>query len=309
MLGNTNNVEVENDNHPELSKEEQHESDEAPIKIRVIGGWMRRDVDEDSERENKSQRMWHGGVDRNMEQYDNRNDNNYHFMTDEEIIKKKGKNVTSTSLSTHYKNGLIETAMELTQPIGSKKKLNTALHGYDGDEIITSDAYNSNARICHLPLEDGGMRSTCVAAAIVPRSLHFYCDSACAYCMTKIPRWKIDEYEASKSGNTSAKKKKKRSGRKKRKDESSSDESEYNEGKAFDVLEKNVGILTYHFHRQCLRLSENENSLMAILNDGEEMKDITTEKCISLKGYHENKSIDDVICDLCGRSGGVMQYF
>lgn len=301
------------DNYEEFSKDDNKDNDfidvDAPIKLRVIGGWMRRDGDEkDSEkRKDKYHRMWHGGVDRNMEKYDNRNENDFHFMSDEEIIKKKAKNNVPVSLNSQFKNGLIEAAMELSQSsVNSRLKSNSQLND---DSFQNYQPYISNPKICHLPLEDGGIRSTCLVPAYVPKSLHLYCDSACAYCMTKIPDWKIDEC---KTGSPRSKRKKKRSGKKKKDGEyTSSDESDYNDAKAFDVVEKSVGVFNYRFHRQCHALFENKDSLIAIINNSSEDEETSSsiEKYITIKNYHENKSVDDVICDLCGRPGGVMQYF
>jgi hypothetical protein len=130
--------------------------------------------------------------------------------------------------------------------------------------------------------------------------------------MTRFSKWKIDDYNASKEGcSPRSKRKKKRSGKKKKDGEyTSSDESDYNDAKAFDILEKSVGALNYRFHRQCLTLFESKDSLMAIIkNNDEEETLLSSEKYITIKDYHDYKNVDDVICDLCGRPGGVMQYF
>lgn len=248
------------------------------------------------------------------------------------------------SVSVRYKNEAIEAAVNAVQSSSHRRKPTfsasalssiasssgiaspSAANGAAGETAAAElrEAYRINPSLCYLPMEDGGIRFTSVSFAPVPRSLHPLCAAnlMCGYCMTVTPPKSStiacalrdavgagdDNAVGVRGGAKSSSKKSKKS----------STPWVAPEVDRYALTSKAYGAVTYRVHKQCTDanasdvLQQELQHLAAFNGDSgaDGASNISeTLPVVTLGEVYEYEQAEDAECDLCGRKGGVLQYF
>ena len=194
----------------------------------------------------------------------------------------------------------------------------------------------SSPLLFYLPCE-GGVEAACVTNAPVPSSLRSLCSSGeiCGFCLSPIPQgMKIfsPAYVASIMRRREKDKKIRAAKRRKLSVVDFDSDDDRPELSKF-LVSKEVGAATFVLHQQCAFAVDNggiqrvlstllsdsikpsftdirhtsESSESATDHDKLEMKKLM--KGVELGDFYECDEADDAECDLCGRAGGIMQFF
>jgi hypothetical protein len=201
----------------------------------------------------------------------------------------------------------------------------------------------------YMPAVDGGLRYVCLTSSNLPRSMHIFCSLGlvCGYCLLPFNPGKtaqnksndvnvepnkavkaVTTHSMNSDENVKTKKKRLKSKKKKKKNE---DLISWKE----KVVSVSVGAVDFYLHQACAYMAEegsqllqlaNRNSLMTDLSKCPQVSDKTeveTKATFSISKSDETKNNeiiqvnhvyaydepDDCICDLCGRQGGILQFF
>lgn len=219
------------------------------------------------------------------------------------------------TLSKRFHEDIIETAISFCYP-AHRKKNNIFTTGHQQKHV-----YNLEKPLINLlPCEDGGLRAVCISSATTHKSLHQLCIDKvlCAYCVSAV----TDEYKEIKDSKKETdnkkhlKTKRKYSG----KDDIFSQEIE----KALKLIDRSLGAVTYSLHPQCNDRVSMEIRLMNPQSSEESDLNPTTgiicreslsfgvgcsTKYLTPSDFYEYDEVDEVVCDLCGRCGGIIQFF
>ena len=196
----------------------------------------------------------------------------------------------------------------------------------------------SSPLLFYLPCE-GGVEAACVTNAPVPSSLQSLCSSGemCAFCLAPIPpgtKLFSPAYVASIMRRREKEKKLRAAKRRKLSNVDLDFDSEDDRPEpAKFLVSKEVGAATFVLHQQCAFAADNGGILRvlsALLSDPvnpspshitrtSESSDAATNqdevkmkkllKGVELGDFYECDEADDAECDLCGRAGGMMQFF
>lgn len=216
------------------------------------------------------------------------------------------KVVGDQPLHIRFKRELIESAVNQLQ---NKKRvvLKSTSSGTEGFKSTSTDDTGNLRRqsqaidscvessiITLLPLEDGGVRWSCVSTTCVVKSLHVLCFSSlwCGLCLTKISSDDVNDKPPTMKKSQPKPKKKTL-----KRDSAILDEEE--EVVPYVLQEKTVGSVTYTIHAQCAYIFDN-NAMNT---------DIQRFGTIRINNHYHYDEIDDADCDLCGRRGAIMFYF
>ena len=223
--------------------------------------------------------------------------------TQREIVAENG-----ATLSSRYNEDIIETAISFCYP-AHRKKLNI-FNTFQQQKHV----YNLEKPLINLlPCEDGGLRAVCISSATTPKSLHLLCIDKilCAYCVSVV----ADEYKSTQESKKDIDKKGSKMKRKRLgKDEIFSQDID----RAFKLVDRSMGAVTYSLHPQCNdRISVDMKLMNAHIDEGSDpltsshlkssIVDVTT--YLTPSDFYEYDEVDEVICDLCGRCGGIIQFF
>ena len=205
----------------------------------------------------------------------------------------------------------------------------TDLLAADMVDNVVNTPYPPNESIAViLPLEDGGLRTTCISCPQTVKSVHELCSKRirCAYCFDVIT---TDAIEITDGGDSFMNRIKSKS----RKVEASKNKVD-DDRKSWllaqntkKLVEMSFGVVTYQIHPQCaFKLdfdlkqqedSENETGKKTTPVDRRYsdpnvvnlLNGILNHPHVTFGSFYEYESVDDADCDLCGRSGGIMQFF
>lgn len=222
--------------------------------------------------------------------------------------------VTNSAFSTAHKK----------KTAGSEGKQSTGYHNQPMDAPL----------LFYLPCE-GGLNATCVTCAPVPVSLSGLCADGdmCAFCLTHFePGMKLfsPAYIAGMQRRREKDKKARAAKKRKLSGDSNNVESGYEDDgfkQANYLVSKTVGTVSHVLHQQCAFAVDNGglSGILALalkLNSSPEHPPDDTPsagnsdthvgkffKGIDLGDFYECDETDDAECDLCGRAGGIMQFF
>ncbi len=178
-----------------------------------------------------------------------------------------------------------------------------------------------------LPLEDGGLRTTCLSCPQTVKSVHELCTNRirCAYCYDVITTDAIEITDDGDSVINRSKSKSKKSEASKVNDDDRKSWLLAQHTKK--LVEMSFGVVTYQIHPQCaFKLNfdlkkqedaENETGEKSTAIDKRYsdpnvvnlLNGILNHPHVIFGSFYEYESVDDAECDLCGRSGGIMQFF
>jgi len=249
----------------------------------------------------------------------------------------KASELHASSLAARLKLDLVEAGVNCAFTNEKRRKT------HKGD----SEVYRTRPSLFHLPVEDGGLRYTTLASAVVPRSLHPLCAGGkmCAFCLT----YRDDEAavlassaEAGASAGAGVAgqgqeghgqdqeqgngergcrtKKPKKKGAKPSLDDLP--DSVPPEVDRFDMVPVQCGAVSYQIHKQCANQFGRVDLLEVSGSSGnsggggrssggvDNAAEVeSAEDPITLGSIYEYTDADDADCDLCARRGGVMQFF
>lgn len=230
-------------------------------------------------------------------------------------------------LDISYKRSLVESAIAFARPGNKKKRVRTGMDAVNEAEAAASAGSSGALRLmveepvlCFLPLESGSVCVGCVSEGDMLRSVHVPCAFSllCGYCLSP-----FDNGKSSTSESDYARQNKKR--------KSGAAEEEYSLESAAKKVPWELGVVNYDVHRACAFFSRRteviEDASADNDNDNDNNSDDPdqeqrTEKTqvppsgpylgsdfIQLGHFYSYDEPDDATCDLCGRMGGVLQYF
>jgi len=196
-----------------------------------------------------------------------------------------------------------------------------------------------------LPLEDGGLRTACIACPQAMKSVHDVCTSRvrCAYCYDVITMDAIEVTDDAEGFAERSKSKSKKGDTPKGKG-AGERKSQLMAQRAKKLVEMSFGAVSYQLHPQCafklnfdLKQQEDAEKAQEIAMEAIDsswdkidkagsaraavdkrysdprivslLTDMLVHPHITFGSFYEYESVDDAECDLCGRSGGIMQFF
>ena len=305
------------------------------LKVRVTGGWMKKVPDDDSVEAN--------------DYFVNNSLGSKSFETiAQEVFEKRIKlklselNHENPSQSSDnlrdfyssYKRKLLEGVVNCSLAQSKKR--------FVADPIAALGKAPDLPLLFYVPNDDGGLNSVCISCAPQPVSLHKLCTEkdVCAYCFTPFQSGMKLYSEAQIMDWIRRKKRKKGNNVKKRKQlkkrkltdnlsddkcsyssESDCDDEEFLRDNPRFLVTKTVGSVSYTIHRQCAYVAGGvtNNLLISDARETSELSDTNgfnnvMNVCSSGRGYelgplYEYDEGDEGECDLCGRAGGILQFF
>lgn len=228
-------------------------------------------------------------------------------------------------LDVAYKRSLVESAIVFARPGNKKKRTRTGIDAVNEVEAAASKGSVIQLRmmveepaLCFLPLESGSVCVGCVSEGDMLKSVHVPCAFSllCGYCLMPFDSNKASDNRGLDNGKYDKKRK------------SSGIDEEYSFETAIQKVSWEVGVVSYEVHRSCAFYSRRAEMETVAQQDDEDADDIDDleEKTsrneitpqvgmnlgsdyIKLGRFHSYGEPDDAGCDLCGRTGGVVQYF
>jgi len=237
-------------------------------------------------------------------------------------------------LDTSYKRSLIESAIAFVRPgTNKKKRIRTGIDAVNEVEAAASEGTVIPLRmmveepiLCFLPLESGSVCVGCVSEGDMLRSVHVPCafSHLCGYCLSPFDNNKSPENRVDTATNNGKQNKKRKSSA----SVSASADEEFSLENAIQKVSWEVGVVNYDIHRSCEFFSkrvDNQEEESASDNDDDDRDDGDGDgldsnnkarigpnlgtNCIKFGRIHTYDEPDDADCDLCGRTGGVLQFF
>lgn len=245
--------------------------------------------------------------------------------------------VDEPTLNGRYKRKLLEAVASSALPsTGFKNKRKAP--SWDTGSALSYGRSPDAPLLFYVPMDDGGLRAVCVSVAPQPPSLHDLCTTGqvCAYCFAPFaPDMKLYS-DAQIAAMIKRRKKSKTQRKRKSADEDDSDDDGAESVKF--LVAKTVGAVTFTLHRQCAYAADNGGAYMvgkdassaaaalpvSVGNEGEggdedthideEGQESEKDEALHLPGLeigplYDCDEADDSECDLCGRSGGILQFF